>query len=340
MGALLLAVALCITASLRGPFDPARHCLKPKPVAVSSVEPPAPSTGRRVGDGDDDVRRLAPAGSLDQFWKLLDAWCDHMRARELTDDTIDQRESYLLRFFRRTRASPEAVTEATIEQFLAGVTPRSSQREAYVYALRTFYRWAASRGYVPSDPTTELRARSPKYGPADYFRPEEVRAILEAARSMRPAKAYWAILLLFETGGRIGSVAGVRPQDTGTVSGERLRFERTKGDRPYSVTLSPAAAEAVRELLRLHEGGETLLERHEDTLGEWFRTAARAAGMAEGRVHAHLARHTALTIYYRRTKDPIATQRFGGHADVRQLERYVANDDEVQAEALRTSLTG
>ena len=130
-----------------------------------------------------------------------------MLARELTADTIEQRESYLLRFFRRTRSSPENVTALTCDEFLAGVTRRSSKHEAYIAALRSFYRFAVVRGLLERDPTTDLHARSPKYAAPDYYKPEEVAAIIAAARRRYPPLRAPAIIALFETGAQIGWLA-------------------------------------------------------------------------------------------------------------------------------------
>jgi integrase len=288
-------------------------------------------------DGDSAMPALHAAGSLDAFWALLDSWVDHMAARELTPDTIEQRESYLLRFLRRTRTSPETVTEQICERFLAGVTPRSSKREAYVAALRSFYRFAQARGYVDANPAADLHARSPKYAAPDFFSAEEVRAIVAAAARRQPGMRQWAIVLLFETGARIGSLAAVEPRDVGA---ERIHFRKAKNDRPYSVILTPAARRAAEQLLELYRGTQTLIGRHEDTVGEWFRDACRDAGLPEGRVNAHLARHTAATMLYARTKDPLLVKDFLNHADLGQIARYARVRDEAMQEALGRSLTG
>lgn len=289
------------------------------------------------GEESEVPAHLHIAGSLDSFWALLDAWVDHMAAREFTAETMEQRESYLLRFYRRTRTSPESVTEEVCERFLASVTPRSSKREAYVAALRSFYRFATVQGYVDHNPTLELRARAPKYPPPDYFSLEEIAAIVEAAARRLPAMRRWAVVLLFETGARIGSLAAVRPQD---CAGDHIYFRKAKNDRPYSVMLTPRALQACAELQALHRETSTLIGRHEDTIGDWFRDAARDAGLPEGRVNAHLARHTAATILYERTRDPLLVKDFLNHADLGQVQRYARVKDSNMKAALERSLMG
>lgn len=292
-----------------------------------------PSGGGEVGV----PAHLHAAGSLDAFWALLDAWVDHMAAREMTPETIEQREAYLLRFLRRSRTSWENVTTTTCEHFLAGVTPRSSKREAYVAAMRSFYRFAHSNGLIDANPAADLHARQPKYLPPDFFTAEEVAAIVAAAARRQPAMRQWAIVLLFETGARIGSLAAVEPRDLGE---ERIHFRKAKNDRPYSVVMTPRARQAAEQLRELHGETRTLIGRHEDTIGDWFRDACRDAGLPEGRVNAHLARHTAATMLYERTKDPLLVKDFLNHSDLGQIARYARVKDEAMREALGTSLTG
>lgn len=289
------------------------------------------------GEESEVPAHLHAAGSLEAFWALLDAWGDHMRGRELTPETIEQHEAYLLRFLRRTRSTPESVTEQTLQGFLESVTPRSSKREAYVSASRSFFRFARRAGYLELDPAEDVHARSPKYPPPDFFSPTEIARIVDAASKRLPPMRRWAVVLLFETGARIGSLAAVRPQD---VNSERIVFRKAKNDRPYSVMLTPRASEACTELLMLHTGTTTLIGRHEDTIGEWFREAARDAGLPEGRVNAHRARHTAATLLYARTHDPLLVKDFLNHASLAQVQRYARVMDSSMRDALGRSLTG
>jgi site-specific recombinase XerD len=279
---------------------------------------------------------LHVAGTLDALWALLDGWHDAMAAREMSSTTIEQREAYLLRFLRRTRSSPETVTEDVINRFLAAVNAKGSNRQAYVAALRGFYRWAKRRGYVEQDPTTELVARSPKYPPPDYFEPHEVRAILAAAARRRPTERVHAITLLFETGARIGSLAGVEARD---VHGGMLHFRYVKNDRPYAVELTPAARRAVDALREARPTGP-LIGVHKVTIWRWFHEAATDAGLPEGRRHPHLARHTFGTEVYERSQDPLLTMEALGHANLSTVHRYARVKSARRAAVFRRSLTG
>jgi integrase len=148
------------------------------------------------------------------------------------------------------------------------------------------------------------------------------------------------LLLLFETGARIGSLASVRPRDVVGCPPRRVRFPVAKNDRPYGVPLTPAASEALAALLGMMAPDQaTVLGVAKTTLGQWFHEAASTAGFPPGRVHAHLARHTAGTMLYRRTHDPMLVKVFLNHADLSQVQRYVKVADEAMDEATAKSLT-
>jgi integrase/recombinase XerD len=287
------------------------------------------------------TRALLVADGLVALWVLLDAWQDHMRARGLSDETRDQYESYLLRGLRRGRITPETATTRDLETLIASVPPKGSNRAAYVGAFKSFFRFCLRERLRSDDPAAELRTKPPKYPPPDYFEPDEARRIVEAACLRRNPRRSPTLRLLFETGARIGSIAAIEPQDVQGSPPARIRLRVTKGDRPYSVVLTPSASKAVGELLELMGREQrTLVGVHKVTVGNWFRDAARDAGFPEGRVHAHLARHTAGTLMYRRTKDLILVKDFLGHADTSQVHRYARVNDEEMTAATAEPLTG
>jgi integrase len=283
---------------------------------------------------------LHVAGSLDHLWALVDAWRDNMAARGLAPQTVAHREDYLIRFFQRTRTSPETLTAADCDRFFAAMPVRSSTRQAYAAALKSALPFWIRRRYIDleMDPTTEIVAKSVRYPEADFFTHEEARQILLAAARRRNKRRVWGLVLLFETGGRIGSLAAVEPHD---VRDDRMHFRVAKFDKPYAVDLSPLGIEAVEALLALWEPEKvTLLGGIAPvTLGNWFREAAREAGMHEGRVNAHLARHTAVTNFYERTLDGLLSAKYANHGDLRLIHRYAGKAKGAMRDPLSRSLT-
>lgn len=286
---------------------------------------------------------VAPVGAfaaLAAWWAVLDRWHDWV-ATQSSEATAEEYESALLRFFRRTRTTPDRLTEDDITRYLRSINPKGSAAQLYLRSLKSYYRWAVRRGVHVENPVSEIRYKSPKYPPVITYSKAEFQAIVAAARARSDRRA-WALTLLLETGARIGSLADVTPADVGTHTGELIVFRTAKGDRPYALPLSRPAAEAIRHLLT--DPGKryrpTLLGVHKVTLWRWFHDAAVDAGMPPGKRHPHLARHTAATNLYRRTKDPLMVKKFLNHADLSTIHRYAEVTDQELADKVEPGSFG
>ena len=282
---------------------------------------------------------LHVSGSLDHLWALVDAWQENMIIRGLAEKTRTDREIYLMHFFRKTRSSPEALTESIVAQFFKDMKHRSSTRQAYTAALKSAYKFLIRKKYLDIDnPAEDVVAKAVIYPPPDYYEDDEARRILIAAATKRNPRRAWAVVLLFETGGRIGSLAAVESRD---IRHGRIHFRVVKYDHPYSVILTPFAQEAIDQLVALWEPEMgTLLGIAPSTLGTWFREAARAADMPEGRVNAHKARHTFATALLERTSDAIVTAESLGHQDLSTVMRYARGKENRMREIFSTPLIG
>lgn len=271
-----------------------------------------------------------------ELWNLMDRWQDSLLAGGLAETTREQYDAYFLKLLRRTRTDPTTIDIDRFNAHIAGSKAKGSTRNATTQAARSFFRFAIRRRILTEDPTAETKIKAPRHAKSDYYTQEEFRRIVLASSRHRPQQRPWAIILLLETGSRIGAMAAVRPGD---VHGGRIHFLFTKNDRPYSVKLTPAAAEAVAELRALMvPGQETLNGVAKTTLWAWFHQAATEAGLPPGRRHPHLARHTAATALYHRTKDPLQVMEFLNHADLSQIPRYAAVLEDEMDQALAVSL--
>lgn len=272
--------------------------------------------------------------ALDAWWVVLDQWRDWL-ATEVADSTAEEYEAAVLRFFRRSRTTPDRLTEEQVAAYLRSLDPRGPSAQMCLRGLKSYYRWACRRGVHNADPVADLRFRPPKYPPPVTLTEREYTAIVEAARRRSPRRA-WTIVLLLETGARIGSLAAVTAADVGTEAGELIRFRVAKGDRPYAVSLSIPAAEAVRHLLvdPTPRSQPTLVGVCKTTIWSWFHEAAIEAGLPPGKRHPHLARSTAATNLYKRTKDPLLVKKFLNHANLSTIHRYAEAGQEELAEAV------
>lgn len=270
------------------------------------------------------------------MFDALRRWDNWLQASGRSLETRRNYRYHLLKFLADVMLDPTEVTEDDVTDYLAAIHQRGQTVQQVLRALKSYYSWAVRRGVHPANPAEAIRFKRPRRAPAKSYSPEEFRRLVLAAAGRHPKRA-WAIILLHETGARIGSMAMVAPGDAGLEAGQLIHFRKVKHDRPYSLHLSPLAAEAVRELLP-YSNGTLLGGVAKETLWRWVHEAALDAGLPEGKRHPHLIRDTAATRLYQRTKNPRLVQTFLNHADLTQLHRYVAVMDEEMQEALGRSL--
>jgi integrase len=259
------------------------------------------------------------------MFDALRRWDNFLQAEGLSPDTRRAYRYHLLRFLADAMVSPEEVTEDDITEFLSLIRQRGRQVDMFLRALKSFYAWALRRGIVEVNPADAVGFKKSRRQPAQSLTEEEFTRVVIAAAWHCPQRA-WAIILLLETGARIGSMAAVLPEDTGTEAGQLIRFRVAKGDRPYAVPLSPLAAEAVRELLS--SADETLIGVRKESLWRWFHEAALEAGLAPGKRHPHILRDTfATNLFARKGVNARVVQDLLNHSDLTQMARYVAVTD-------------
>jgi integrase len=271
------------------------------------------------------------------MFDALRRWDNYLQASGLTSDTRRNYRYHFVRFVADTMLDPAEVTEDDVTEYLAGIDQRGQTVQQMLRALKSYYAWAVRRKIHAANPADAIKFKNRRRMPAKSFTREELMQLFLAAAN-RDQRRAWAIILLVETGARIGSMEAVRPGDVGTEAGQLIHFRKVKHDRPYALPLSPLAAEAVRELLPGSNG--TLLGVSRRTLWRWFHDAAVDAGFPEGKRNAHLARDTAATLLYQQTKNARLVQDFLNHADLSQLHRYVATTNEELRAALARSLAG
>ncbi len=147
------------------------------------------------------------------------------------------------------------------------------------------------------------------------------------------------VLLLADTGLRIGEVAALRVEDVDLVAG-RIWVRRGKGGKSRVVFASAPVLEALQAYwasrsARPEDPAFTDLEGQglsADALKRLIRRLGQRAGV---RIHAHALRHFFATQYLRNGGDPLTLKRLLGHSSLAMVERYVQLVDEDLREAHR-----
>lgn len=267
----------------------------------------------------------APLADLVGFMNLLEAWYVHLGATGKVDRTRDTYTYAVVKFFSEVRVAPEQLTEDDVARWVDRKRGQPQWVKQVLKAIRSFYAWLRRRGHVDHNPAEELRAPRQADPDPDALDADEFYRATYAAACRGPRRA-WAVVLLLETGARIGSMAAVRPEDVPSGVGEDLRFRVAKNDRPYSVPLSPLGFVAAQELLGLYEPNSrgTLLGVTSKTLWSWYHKAAVDAGLPSRRRRPHVLRDTFLTNLVERGVPIDVVVKLANHADPSTtLKRYV-----------------
>lgn len=258
------------------------------------------------------------------------SWTAWLEATGHRPKTIRQYRYWLLRFAADTMTAPWDVTEEQLVEYMAAMPATGSCRRSFLQAMKSYWTWAASQ--AGRDPTARLRVRHPKEPKAPHIAPDVFRDILREA-FRREQRRGWALLLMWATGLRIGSLVAIQPEDV-NLADAVLWIREAKGGRTYEVPLERLALSAATWLVRDARGAgrERIVGVGEEQVRNWLREARIRAGVPD-RVWPHLLRHSFATEVARAT-DPETWRVAMNHADLSQYARYVHTDAERIREAL------
>lgn len=225
--------------------------------------------------------------------------------------TTHKRAVSALRRFREAfdHVAAESLPPALIEQWAAEQAAKGQAEKALKLARAAFRRAVKQRQIAlsPMDGVTITRSVVSRAPP--YFTREQLRAL-----ARQPRGAAWVFMAA--TGVRRGEMVKARQTDIrdGVLLVESLPEGRTKSGKWRAIPLSPHAKRAVRLL-----GADRLVTCHADTLGDWFRQDADAAGVKGS---THWLRHTFCTVLAQQGVSLHEIQKMAGHSSVTVTEKY------------------
>lgn len=203
----------------------------------------------------------------------------------------------------------ESLPAALIEQWAAQQTAKGQTEKALKLARAAFRRAVRQRqiGLSPMDGVTIPKSVTSRAPP--YFTREQLGAL-----ARQPRGAAWVFMAA--TGVRRGEIVKARQADIrdGVLLVESAPEGRTKSGKWRAIPLSPHARRAVARL-----GADRLVTCHADTLGDWFRAEASAAGVAGT---LHWLRHTFCTMLAQSGVSLHEIKRLAGHSSITVTEQY------------------
>jgi integrase len=295
-------------------------------VSHETVSPYSPTRMAERGDAD--------SADLGTF-QLVRQWGKWMEVAGRADSTRRQYRRYLISFVADVLIPLDALTEDDVVSFLGDPDLSPQMRAQFLRALRSFFAWAEDRDRIVPNPVKRMRVpKKRRRGKPPNRSDGELERIFTAAERLDP-RARPTLELMYATGGRLGSIAGILPEDVHLVERE-LHFRVAKNDDPYDVPLGRRALEAAVELLELRDWKPkqathrlpTLVGAGAGTIYQWTKLAGEIAGV---KAWPHLFRHCFL---HRVANDPrippLVAADLANHKDTRLLLVYAAGDDELK----------
>lgn len=231
----------------------------------------------------------------------------HLRAANKSPNTI---KAYLdavsrLDGFLEARGMPRTVAaihrehvEAFVEDQLARLKPASAANR--YRSLQQFFRWLVDEGELQASPMARMKPPTIPETPPDVLRPEALKKLLDATagQGFDERRDRAILLLLIDTGVRLGEIAGLTVEDIDWE--HEVAIVTGKGRRPRTVAFGRKVAQALDRYARVRG-------QHSDAAAQWLwlgrkgrltstglaqmlKRRARQAGIPE--IHPHLFRHT------------------------------------------------
>jgi site-specific recombinase XerD len=181
--------------------------------------------------------------------------------------------------------------------------------------LRAFFKWAEREEIVDRNPMATLREPIAPVQPIDDLKPDQLRAILKATKAdntFRGARDYALLLVLADTGLRVGELVGMTLEDVDKYSIKVLG----KGRKFRTVAFTPPTGKALKQYLRKRDeylrhrdercGYNDLLDCQAVWIGQrgplgeqavWTITKTRGEAAGVPDVFPHRMRHTWAHLY-------------------------------------------
>ena len=275
-----------------------------------------------------------------------------------------------LKAFCRIMGSEIDITEVDVGKvagFLTGVGPQTRSWHDRHNALRAFYQYAISRGYVASSPLPKLIPKRPQPFVPYIYPQRELRRLLDATNSYRkhrnlePETFRALLLLLYGTGLRLGEALSLTLGDVelteAVMTVRETKFHKTRlvplGPELHQALVQYATWKKARDQAQDSDApffagrrGERLLIGSVEEAFRCLRTHAGVsrAGSARNQPRLHDLRHSfavhRLTSWYQEGADvqrllpKLAT--YMGHVEISSTQVYLTMTPELlQAACVR-----
>lgn len=273
-------------------------------------------------------------GNVMEFQAVVREFLEEQAYKGNSPRTVAFYEENLRRFVAGTGIVELAEFNASlVRTWLASYSglSRSSVR-TYDRALRVFSNWLYRQGYLEDSPVGKLPRPKVPRTEITVFTLDDIRRMLDQAAAMRnPLRDKALVILLLDTGIRIGEVCNLSLVDINWMEGS-VRVDGKTGERvvPFGRKAKSALKAYVERERRqaspsvqrvfLSNRGTPLAAKYATGL---MRRLACTAGTKASKKGPHTFRHTFAVEFIRAGGDAFSLQRLLGHTTLDMTRRYV-----------------
>ncbi len=292
-----------------------------------------------------------PLPRIESLSLLVDGWLQSCAARGKSPRTVRWYRPRLEEFvawYRRSGTDPiaDSFTVAHVEAFLSDLRQRRKWEshpmkptatecvsggyvDGFVRAFRAFATWLFEQGYTDDIRLGRFKHRPAKPPIIEPLTEDEVRAVIEATRSVRDRAL---ITTMVDTGLRASEILSMKLSDVRVEDATGTLLVMGKGGRQRLVPIDAHTQRVLVQYKRKERPkpahpsvDEFFLTRDGEpmtpvTLRLLFDRLRRRAGLR--RLHPHLLRHTFATAYLENGGDLFSLQLILGHSSLEMVKRY------------------
>jgi site-specific recombinase XerD len=275
--------------------------------------------------------------------QATEGWLLHLKARNLSPMTVKAYRAAALGLaaFLRSSGMPtdvEAIAGEHIETYLASEVATKAAATAHqrYRGLKQLFKWLRSQGDIGTDPMATVQPPIvPEHHIATISDADFIRILKTCDESLEGLRDQALLRTLWDTGGRLAEVTGLRVNDVSFPDQEVTLFG--KGRRTRTVYIAAATGAAIHRYFRRRA-------RTRHGASEWLWTGKKgpmtpsgirqmlwrrsdAAGL-ERRVHPHQLRHSKADAWLSAGGSELGLRKQMGWRSAVMVARYAARNAE------------